>query len=151
MYCDKSKFGGNEMIRLRLRILKAYKEIEIGTKLEIKPTVITKFGEQSQLSYVWYKYNKEQVVADTLSYEKDLDVIIGDVLPGVTTTLVFKVIDQQTGVFAMNKSSFVTVGKYSGGTLMLCQVDGENDLAMLKKDGKTLYENIYSYANGEFD
>ena len=47
----------------------------------------------------------------------------------------------------MHKSSFVTVGKYSGGTLMLCRVDGENDLAMLKKDGKTLYENIYSYAN----
>ena len=144
---DKSKFGGNEIDSITIEDIEAYKEIEIGTKLEIKPTVITKFGEQSQLSYVWYKYNKEQVVADTLSYEKDLDVIIGDVLPGVTTTLVFKVIDQQTGVFAMNKSSFVTVGKYSGGTLMLCQVDGENDLAMLKKDGKTLYENIYSYAN----
>ncbi len=40
----------------------------------------------------------------------------------------------------MHKSSFVTVGKYSGGTLMLCREDGENDLAMLKKDGKTLYE-----------
>ncbi len=39
-----------------------YKEIEIGTKLEIKPTVITKFSDKSQLSYVWYKYNKEQAV-----------------------------------------------------------------------------------------
>lgn len=144
---DKSKFGGNEIDSITIEDIEEYKEIEIGTKLEIKPTVITKFGDKSQLSYVWYKYNKEQAVPDTLSYEKDLDVVIGDVLPGVTTTLVFKVIDRQTGIFAMNKSSFVTVGKYSGGTLMLCRVDGENDLAMLKKDGKTLYENIYSYAN----
>mgnify|MGYP000000619004 FL=1 len=144
---DKSKFGGNEIDAITIEGIEEYKEIEIGTKLEIKPTVITKFSDKSQLSYVWYKYNKEQAVPDTLSHEKNLDVIIGDVLPGVITTLVFKVIDLQTGIFAMHKSSFVTVGKYSGGTLMLCRVDGENDLAMLKKDGKTLYENIYSYAN----
>ena len=144
---DNSKFGGVDIDAITIEGIEEYKEIEIGSKLEIKPTVITKFGDKSELSYVWYKYNKEQAVADTLSREKDLDVIIGDVLPGVTTTLVFKVIDLQTGVFAMNKSSFVTVGKYSGGTLMLCRVDGENDLAMLKKDGTTLYENIYSYAN----
>ena len=144
---DNSKFGGVDIDAITIEGIEEYKEIEIGSKLEIKPTVTTKFGDKSELSYVWYKYNKEQAVADTLSREKDLDVIIGDVLPGVTTTLVFKVIDLQTGVFAMNKSSFVTVGKYSGGTLMLCRVDGENDLAMLKKDGTTLYENIYSYAN----
>ena len=120
---DKSKFGGNEIDAITIEGIEEYKEIEIGTKLEIKPTVITKFSDKSQLSYVWYKYNKEQAVPDTLSYEKNLDVIIGDVLPGVITTLVFKVIDLQTGIFAMHKSSFVTVGKYSGGTLMLCRVD----------------------------
>ncbi|MFR5659790.1 MAG: hypothetical protein ACLUDU_18230, partial [Butyricimonas faecihominis] len=58
-----------------------------------------------------------------------------------------KVIDDQTGVYALNKSTFTTVGKYSGGTLVLCKTDGEMDLAMLKKDGITLYENIYATAN----
>ena len=56
-------------------------------------------------------------------------------------------IDDQTGVYALNKSTFTTVGKYSGGTLALCKTDGEMDLAMLKKDGTTLYENIYAMAN----
>ena len=56
-------------------------------------------------------------------------------------------LDDQTGVYALNKSTFTPVGKYSGGTLALCKTDGEMDLAMLKKDGTTLYENIYAMAN----
>ena len=53
---DKSKFGGDEIDSITIEDIEEYKEIEIGTKLEIKPTVITKFGDKSQLSYVWYKY-----------------------------------------------------------------------------------------------
>ena len=49
---DKSKFGGNEIDAITIEGIEEYKEIEIGTKLEIKPTVITKFSDKSQLSYV---------------------------------------------------------------------------------------------------
>ena len=144
---DKSKFGDTEIDEIEITGIEKSREIEVGSKLEISPVVTTKFGEKSKLSYVWYKYNQEQHVADTLSREKDLSVVIGDVLPGVENTLVFKVIDDQTGVYALNKSTFTTVGKYSGGTLALCKTDGEMDLAMFKKDGTTLYENIYAMAN----
>lgn len=144
---DKSKFGDIAVDEITIEGIDKYKEIEIGTNLKIQPTVTTKFGEKSQLSYVWYKYGKNQLMADTLSYEKNLDVPIGDVLPGVTTNLVYKVTDVQTGVFATNKSTFTTIGKYSSGTLILCSTDGKKDLAMLKQDGKMLYENIYSLAN----
>ena len=65
---------------------------------------------------MWYKYNEEQSVADTLSFEKNLDVVISDVLPGVKTTLKFKVTDNKTGVYVIEESSFTTIGKYSGGT-----------------------------------
>ena len=143
---DTSKFGDTEIDEITITGIEKSREIEVGSKLEVTPTVSTKFGEDSQLSYVWYKYNEEQRVADTLSQEKNLSVVIGDVLPGVMNTLVLKVIDERTGVYAMNKSTFSTVGKYSGGTLILCKTGGEMDLAMLKKDG-TLYENIYSTAN----
>ena len=144
---DKSKFSDTEIDEIVITGIEKSREIEVGSKLEISQVVTTKFGEKSKLSYVWYKYNQEQHVADTLSREKDLSVVIGDVLPGVENTLVFKVIDDQTGVYALNKSTFTTVGKYSGGTLALCKTDGEMDLAMLKKDGTTLYENIYATAN----
>ena len=145
---DKSKYGENEIDEIEITGIEKNREIEVGSKLEVTPIITTKFGENSQLSYVWYKYNEEQRVADTLSRDKNLSVVIGDVLPGVKNTLVFKVIDERTGVYAMNKSTFSTVGKYSGGTLILCRTGGEMDLAMLKKDGNTLYENIYSTANG---
>ena len=46
---DKSKFGGNEIDAITIEGIEEYTEIEIGTKLEIKPTVITKFGDKSQL------------------------------------------------------------------------------------------------------
>ncbi len=65
--------------------------------------------------------------------------MISDVLPGVKTTLKFKVTDNKTGLYVIEESSFTTIGKYSGGTLMLCKTGGEYDLTMLKKDGTTLY------------
>lgn len=144
---DESRYGDIDIDEIKIEGIKDYQEIEVGGKLTIAPVVTTKFGENSDLSYVWYKYNEEQSVADTLSFEKNLDVVISDVLPGVKTTLKFKVTDNKTGVYVIEESSFTTIGKYSGGTLMLCKTGGEYDLVMLKKDGTTLYEKIYTQIN----
>lgn len=144
---DESRYGDIDIDEIKIEGIKDYQEIEVGGKLTIAPVVTTKFGENSDLSYVWYKYNEEQSVADTLSFEKNLDVVISDVLPGVKTTLKFKVTDNKTGVYVIEESSFTTIGKYSGGTLMLCKTSGEYDLTMLKKDGTTLYEKIYTQIN----
>lgn len=144
---NKSQYGDINIDEIKIEGIEKYREIELGSKLEVKPVITTKFGDKSDLTYIWYKYNQEQSVADTLSYEKNLSVVIDDVIPGVSTTLVLKVIDNQTGVFVMNKSAFITLGKYSGGTLMLCSVGGEKELYMLKKDGTTLYDNIYASRN----
>ena len=115
---DESRYGDIDIDEIKIEGIKDYQEIEVGGKLTIAPVVTTKFGEKSDLSYVWYKYNEEQSVADTLSFEKNLDVVISDVLPGVKTTLKFKVTDNKTGVYVIEESSFTTIGKYSGGTLM---------------------------------
>ena len=144
---DESRYGDIDIDEIKIEGIKDYQEIEVGGKLTITPVVTTKFGEKSDLSYVWYKYNEEQSVADTLSFEKNLDVVISDVLPGVKTTLKFKVTDNKTGLYVIEESSFTTIGKYSGGTLMLCKTGGEYDLTMLKKDGTTLYEKIYTQIN----
>lgn len=144
---DNSTFGGAEIDEITIEGIDDRMEIEIGSSLKVQPVVKTKFGDRSDISYVWYKYNGESVIADTLSFEKDLDVVIADVLPGVATTLVLKVTDNTNGIFAMHKSIFTTVGSFSGGTLMICLNGTEYDLAMLKKDGVTLYDNIYSQAN----
>ena len=144
---DDSRYGDIEIDEITIEGIEEYREIEFGGRLTITPTVKTKFGEKSDLSYVWYKYNQKQVVADTLSFEKNLDVTIADALPGDEITLSFKVIDNRTGVYQLHNSKFKTVGVYAGGTLMLCRNDGQYDLSMLKKDGVTFYENIYSLAN----
>lgn len=145
---DDSKFGGLNIDEIKIEGIKDYQEIELGGHLIIQPTVTTKFGDKSNLSFVWYKYNQEQSIADTLAYTKDLDVVINDVLPGVETILTFKVIDNNTGVYSSYNSKFVTLGKYSGGTLMLLRNNGDIELGLLKKDGTTLYENIFSQQNG---
>ena len=144
---DDSKFGGVDIDEIKIEGIKDYQEIEWGGHLIVQPNVTTKFGDKSNLSFVWYKYNQEQSIADTLAYTKDLDVVINDVLPGVETTLTFKVIDNNTGVYSLYNSKFVTLGKYSGGTLMLYRNNGEIELGLLKKDGTTLYENIFSQMN----
>ena len=78
---DESRYGDIDIDEIKIEGIKDYQEIEVGGKLTIAPVVTTKFGENSDLSYVWYKYNEEQSVADTLSFEKNLDVVISDVLP----------------------------------------------------------------------
>ena len=108
---DDSKFGGVDIDEIKIEGIKDYQEIEWGGHLIVQPNVTTKFGDKSNLSFVWYKYNQEQSIADTLAYTKDLDVVINDVLPGVETTLTFKVIDNNTGVYSLYNSKFVTLGK----------------------------------------
>ncbi len=146
---DDSRYGDIEIDEITIEGIEAYREIDLGGRLKVTPTVTTKFGEHSDLSYVWYKYDSGQSVADTLSFEKDLDVAVGDVMPGENITLIFKVTDNRTGVYKTNRSVFKANSVYSGGTLILCSNDGQCDLAMLKNDGQTLYENIYSLANHE--
>ena len=102
---DESRYGDIDIDEIKIEGIKDYQEIEVGGKLTIAPVVTTKFGEKSDLSYVWYKYNEEQSVADTLSFEKNLDVVISDVLPGVKTTLKFKVTDNKTGLYVIEESS----------------------------------------------
>ena len=63
---DDSRYGDIEIDEITIEGIEEYREIEFGGRLTITPTVKTKFGEKSDLSYVWYKYNQKQVVADTL-------------------------------------------------------------------------------------
>lgn len=122
-------------------------EIQVGGRLIITPTVKTKLNDESGLQYVWYKYNDAQTVADTISYEKNLDVPIFDVLPGVLTKIVLKVTDSKTGIFTRKESTFITQGIYSDGTLILCRNGNEYDLNFLRSKTDALYEDIYSSAN----
>lgn len=122
-------------------------EIEIGQNLKITPVITTRFNDESSLTYVWYKFNKEQVAADTISYERNLNVEIFDVLPGVETSIMLKVTDSKTGVYTRTGSKFVTKGIYSDGTLIIARNGTEYDLNFLKSKTDVLLENVYSSAN----
>lgn len=122
-------------------------EIEIGGRLRITPTIKTKLNDESSLQYVWYKYNNSQTVADTISYEKNLDVEIFDVLPGVPTTVMLKVIDGKTGIYTRKGTTLITKGIYSDGTLMICRNGNDYDLGFLRSKTDALLENVYSYMN----
>lgn len=121
--------------------------IEIGARLKVPANVTTKSGDESTLTYVWYKYNSSQMIADTISYEKDLDVEITDVIPGVETTIMLKVTDSKTGIYARKGSKFITTGIYSGGTMILAKNGSEYDLNFLKSTTDEMRENVYSNTN----
>ena len=51
---DESRYGDIDIDEIKIEGIKDYQEIEVGGKLTITPVVTTKFGEKSDLSYVWY-------------------------------------------------------------------------------------------------
>lgn len=122
-------------------------EVEIGSNLKITPVVKTKFGNESGLTYMWYKYQDRQELPDTLSYEKVLDVEINDVQPGVETIIMLKVTDSKTGIFTRKGSKFIIKGVYSDGTMILTRTGNDYDLSFLKSKTDVLRENLYSGAN----
>ena len=49
---DESRYGDIDIDEIKIEGIKDYQEIEVGGKLTITPVVTTKFGENSDLSYV---------------------------------------------------------------------------------------------------
>ena len=112
----------------------------------IEPSITTVDNDDSNLEYRWYMYNiNHRNEADTLSREKNLRVTMGGI-PGIPHTLVFKVIDKETGVFYSKTMSAQILGELTNGTMFLCEEDGVVDVNFMKADG-TIIRSIYSAAN----
>lgn len=127
--------------------------VEQFTRLKIESEIITRSGgfNAEDYTYMWYMYVypklSNPVSADTLSFEKDLDVEINSI-PG-DYILEYKVTDKATGVtYAIERSAIVTViNSYSKGMMALSSEDGEASVTFVNAVG-TVTENTYKKVNG---
>lgn len=112
----------------------------------IVPNVSTVLKDESKLEYRWYMFNNNsRFEADTISREKNLKVTIGGT-PGIPYTLVFKVIDKETGVFYSKTMRMEILGQLTKGTMFLCEENGVVDVNFMKPDS-SIQRTIFRAAN----
>lgn len=141
-----------ELNKVSLDALQEKYSVMLYNYLKIPLTVQTSQNDESHLSYMWYLYTTTtRDEADTLSREKDLNVLIdpSHATPGEDYTLTVKVTDETTGVYYRKEMKLEVTTQFTKGTVLLCNEDGEAELNFLTTDSeRKLIENIYSRANG---
>lgn len=144
---DNSNEKFNKLNEITISGIEDSYEPLIGDRLEINPTVTA--TDKENLSYVWYLYSGlSDGKRDTLSTEENLDVVIGgaNAIPGNKYTLVYRVIDNKTGIFAYQHTKFTSRSIYSKGTMVLYENENQVELGMILTDGRVL-ENLYPLNN----
>ena len=121
-------------------------------KLQIPLQITTSMNDESNLSYAWYIYTRtSRYEADTLSRDRDLDVVIDPTkaTPGEDYTLGVKVTDELTGVYYRKDMKLEVTSQFTKGTVLLCKENNKPVLNFLTagKERK-LIDHVYSRSNG---
>lgn len=141
-----------ELNKVSLNALKDNYSVMLYSYLNIPLSVETSLNDESHLSYVWYIHTPiTRDKADTLSREKDLNVLIdpSHATPGEDYSLTVKVIDENTGVYYRKTMKLEVMTQFTKGTVLLCKENEVTELNFLTSGNEPqLIENIYSRANG---
>lgn len=124
-------------------IIEQFSALKITPKLSFKLS-----GDESNLEYLWYMYpNSRLNVADTLSYERNLNEVI-KYLPN-TYKAIYKVTDKETGVYYDFEFEIKVTSVMSDGLVILSEVDQKANIAMLNASGN-MYQDVFYTLNGEY-
>ena len=150
---DKTVDTFKELNEVTIEGLEDKYSVMLYSHLQVSPSIKTALDDESQLSYVWYAYTTTtREEADTLSYERNLDVLVEPSLltPGEAYTLALKVIDEETGVYYRKEMELEIRTQFTKGTVLLCEEAGQAEVNFLVDDtDRTLLENVYASANDE--
>ena len=150
---DKTVDTFKELNEVTIEGLEDKYSVMLYSHLQVSPSIKTALDDESQLSYVWYAYTTTtREEADTLSYERNLDVLVEPSLltPGEAYTLALKVIDEETGVYYRKEMELEIRTQFTKGTVLLCEEAGQAEVNFLVDDtDRTLLENVYANANDE--
>ncbi len=83
--------------------------------------------------------------ADTLSHDKDLNVKI-NLFPG-KHTMVFKAVDNTTGIFYKKQFTINVVNEFTNGIMLLYEKDGNAELGFWSEDRDKVINDIYGKLN----
>lgn len=150
---DNTEYNFKDLNKVSIENLQMKYYVMLYEHLQITPTIKTQHNDESKLSYAWYAYTAtSRDEADTLSYEKNLDVLVEPSLltPGEDYTLVLRIVDNETGVFYQEDMKLEVTTQFSKGTIFLCEENGEAELNFLQdSEDKLFLEGVYKEANKE--
>lgn len=150
---DKTVDSFKELNRVVIGGVEERYSVMLYNRLQISPTIETTKNDDSHLSYVWYAYTKtSRVKADTLGYEKKLDVFVEPSIlaPGKSYILALKVTDNETGVYYREERPLEIRTQFTKGTVLLCEENGLAEVNFIQDDmDRTLLEDVYESANKE--
>lgn len=100
-----------------------YDNVYVDNMFSIHPTLKTTLNTEADLSFFWIAYNKSSYYnADTLSKEKNLDVMI-HLTPG-EHTMKFKAVSTVTHIYYEKEFTVNIVNEFTNGLMILAESDG---------------------------
>lgn len=150
---ESTAYDAGRLDRVVVEGLREKYSVLLYDRLQIAPDIRTTRGDDSGFSYVWYAYTAvSRDEADTLSHEKNLDVLAEPSLltPGEDYTLSLRVTDDETGVFYQKSMKLEVTTRFTKGTIFLCEEGGEAEVDFMQDNEEhTFLENVYVGANKE--
>ena len=146
---DKGNYDYIPLNELTLEGMAASYEVEQDSVLAIPMTITGKEGfSESDYDFVWYAWSEsdEDAIPDTLSYEKDLHVVMS--LPIDNYTLRFMATEKETGVYYSVHADLSVINSFSKGVVALSRVEGGDSDVTFINTVNTVTQHAYKEANG---
>ncbi len=101
-----------------------YTDVYVDNLFSIHPTIKTTLHTEDDLEFFWIAYDKStRYEADTLSKEKNLDVVIR-LIPG-EHTMKFKAVSTTTDIYYEKEFTVNVVNEFTNGLMILAETDGK--------------------------
>lgn len=147
---DKGNYDYTPLNELSLIGMQSAYQVEQDSVLNIPIEVSGQEGfSEEDYEFLWYAWSTtdEDADADTLSREKDLNVVIS--LPIDEYTLRLVVTEKKSGVYYSVYTDLSVINLYSKGLVALSRVEGGDADVTLINSVNTVNKHAYLEANGE--
>ena len=130
--------------------------IQLNSILKVNPIINGEGFDKTKYDYVWYMYDHSSLLEDksndTLGVEMNLNCKIDNkVIKAIDTehSLVFKMVDKETGVYYVHRSKLFASGVYGLGSMLLCEDDGKYQIHFIHRDSREMDENVCVVDEGD--
>ena len=145
---DKGNYDYVPLNKLTLEGMEESYQVEKDSAFAISMTITGETGfSEANYDFLWYAWNTldEKSIPDTLSYEKNLDMVMS--LPIGEYTLRYVVTEKETGVYYAAEADLSVINSFSKGVVALSRIEGgDSDLTFINSVN-TVTKHAYKEAN----
>lgn len=146
---DKGNYDYVPLNELTLEGMEVTYQVEKDSVFAITMTITGEAGFfEANYDFLWYAWNSldEESIPDTLSYEKDLDMVMS--LPIGEYTLRYVVTEKETGVYYAAEADLSVINSFSKGVVALSRIEGGDSDVTFINSVNTVTKHAYKNANG---